>query len=266
MSSWCCILIFVIYINMTITKLKRTSTVLDHDEHNTGCFNINWCQKIWTKELFLVIIIIWQSACFTCYSLPDAYAWKSVGEKCTIMGRFDFTSYSDTDNGLKDKLVEAVCLQVVYQVVLHVYQLCKSHSEGPPCLVKPGGWMVGTLLWNRLCFPTLPLSPERRQSDFICPEMVTCSHIFKAFLFITYNGSCDLVTEITWVGCWRCLFIFSQLLYFKTVHKEFLFVTEFQPHLLGRMPWTLNLNWLKKKSLCVTSSGTTARTDSCHAL
>ena len=31
-----------------------------------------------------------------------------------MMGRFDFTSYSDTANGLKDKLVEAVCLQVVY--------------------------------------------------------------------------------------------------------------------------------------------------------
>ena len=57
--------------------------------------------------------------------------------------------------------------------------------------------MVGTLLWNRLCFPSLPLSLECGQSDFICLEMVTCSHIFKAFLFITYNGSCDLVTEIT---------------------------------------------------------------------
>lgn len=55
------------------------------------------------------------------------------------MGRFDSASYSDTDNDLKDKLVEAVCLQVVYQAVLHVYQLCKSHSEGPPCLVLPGG-------------------------------------------------------------------------------------------------------------------------------
>ena len=35
--------LYVIYINinMTTTKLKRTSTVLDHDEHHTGCFNIN---------------------------------------------------------------------------------------------------------------------------------------------------------------------------------------------------------------------------------
>ena len=79
------------------------------------------------RTLFQVIINIWQTACFTCHSLPDAFAWKGVGEKCTMMGRFDFTSYSDTDNGLKDKLVEAVCLHVVYhRTVTNLYCMYTS--------------------------------------------------------------------------------------------------------------------------------------------